>query len=68
MIGPWLGTLVATLIAVALAMLDLGVGLLLVGRPLRGSCGGTNGACLCNPQSPLCDSRSPHCDALEEST
>ena len=68
MIGPWFGTLVATLVAVALAMLGLGVGLLLVGRPLRGSCGGTGGACLCNPRSAVFDSRNPDCDALEEPT
>jgi hypothetical protein len=34
MIGSWLGTFVVTLMAVAVAMLGLGVGLLIVGRPL----------------------------------
>jgi hypothetical protein len=61
MIGPWLGTFVVTLIAVAVAMLGLGIGLLIVGRPLRSSCGGTGGACLCDP-------RNPPCDVLEEPT
>ena len=61
MIGPWLGTFVVTLIAVAVALLGLGVGLVLVGRPLRGSCGGTGGACPCDP-------RNPSCDPLEEPT
>jgi hypothetical protein len=61
MMGPWLSTFVVTLIAVAVAMLGLGVGLLIVGRPLRSSCGGTAGAC-------LCDSRNPRCNTLEEPT
>ena len=59
MIGAWLGTFVVTLIAVAVAMLGLGVGLFIVGRPLRGSCGGTAGVC-------LCDLRNPRCTTLEE--
>ncbi len=33
-------TLLATIGILALAMLGLGLGLLLSGRPLRGSCGG----------------------------
>jgi hypothetical protein len=61
MTGPWLGTFVVTLIAVAVAMLGLGVGLLIMGRPLRGSCGGTG----CDR---LCDRPNPLCDALEEPT
>ena len=61
MIGSWLGTFVATLIVVGLAMLGLGVGLLTLDRPLRGSCGRTGSACLCDPGN-------LPCDALEDPT
>jgi hypothetical protein len=61
MIGAWLSTLVVTFVALTVAMLGLGVGLLIVGRPLRGSCGVTGSVCLCDP-------RNPPCAVLEEPT
>ena len=69
----WLGTLAVTLIAVAIAMLGLSLGLVLTYRPLRGSCGGAGGACLCHPRSRPGDALRPRdalhpIDALEEPT
>ena len=40
MIGGWLTTFVAALVACAVAMLALGLGVLLGREPLGGSCGG----------------------------
>jgi len=45
MAGPWLVTLLATLVVMGLMMLALALGVLLRGRPLRGSCGGEGGGC-----------------------
>ena len=46
---------IATLAVFALAMLGLGLGLFLTGRPLRGSCGGS--------QDEVCEGRSLSCMA-----
>ena len=53
--GAWLGTVVAAVIGVAVAMFGLGLGLLLARPPLRGSCGGTGGPCLCDPGQRTCE-------------
>jgi len=53
--GAWLGTFVATLFMFAVAMLALGFGLLAGRRPLRGSCGGAGGGCLCDPRDGPCN-------------
>jgi len=47
MTGVWLSTFLATLFAVAVVMLALGLGLLLGRRPPMGSCAGA-GACVCD--------------------
>jgi len=59
MIGAWIGTLMATLLTVAVAMGCLSLGILFARAPLRGSCGGTGGQC-------CCDDRNRPCEALEE--
>jgi hypothetical protein len=53
--GVSLATFVATLLVFAAAMLALGFGLLLGRRPIRGSCGGAGGACLCDPRDRRCE-------------
>ena len=52
----WIGTLVATLVTVALAMLALGVGLLFGRNGLApGSCGRlAGGPCACAPGAAVC--------------
>jgi len=60
MIQVWLGTLMATVLAVAAVMLALGLGLLVGRRAPRGSCGhGPGGDC-------MCDSPARPCQRLEK--
>lgn len=56
MSGTLLVTLAASLVAVALAMVALGIGLVLGRRPLTGSCGRAAGeGCACDPRTRACD-------------
>lgn len=58
--GAWLPTLLATFVAVAVAMLALGVGSLFGRHQPRGSCGGRGEACPCDARTSLCELRERH--------
>ena len=54
----WLFTLIATVLAVVMAMLGLGVGILLGRSGPVGSCGGElGGACSCGANTGVCTRR-----------
>lgn len=42
-------TFIATLVVIGLAMLAMAVGVMITGRALKGSCGGTGAGCPCTP-------------------
>lgn len=55
--GAWLPTLLATLVAVAVTMLALGVGLIFGRHQPRGSCGGPGETCPCDAATGPCELR-----------
>jgi hypothetical protein len=58
MSGALLATFAASVVAFALVMLALGIGVLAGRRPLAGSCGRATGeGCTCDPHTRTCDVR-----------
>lgn len=58
MSGSLLATFAASVVAFALAMLGLGLGLVAGRRPLPGSCArAAEGRCFCHPSTRACDVR-----------